>query len=81
MKTKLNNGVTVKLFEPIAYMSDKAFQAYSKSSCKIGIDEKKKDGMNDYYIFITQDAICGPINWEEVQEFFNELYKLYFREV
>ena len=79
MKTKLNNGVTVKLFEPISFLSDNAFQAYSNSSCKIGIDEK--DEKNDYYIFITQDAICGPINWEKVQEFFNELYKLYFREV
>ena len=74
MKIKLNNGVTVKLLEPISYLSENAFQAYSKSDCKIGIDEK-----NSYYIFITQDAICGPINWEKVQEFFNELYKLHFR--
>ena len=76
MEIRLNTGVTVKVFEPIAYMNDNAFKAYSKSSCKIGIDEK-----NSYYIFITQDAICGPINWEDVQKFFNELYKLYFREV
>ena len=79
MKIKLNSGVTVKLFEPSHFLSDKAFQAYSNSTCKIGIDEKNEK--NDYYIFITNDAICGPINWEEVQEFFDELYRLYFREV
>ena len=74
IEIKLNTGVKVKLFEPSSFLSDNAFQAYSNSSCKIGIDEK-----NDYYIFITQDAICGPINWEKVQEFFNELYNLYTR--
>ena len=64
MQLKLNTGVKVKLFEPKSFLSDNAFQAYSNSSCKIGIDEK-----NDYYIFITQDAIWGLINWERYRNF------------
>ena len=70
---KLNNGVTVKLFEPILCMGRNAFHAYSNSDYKIWLDEK----VNDYYITINSDIVCGPTNWEEVHEFFNELYKLF----
>ena len=43
MKIKLNNGVTVKLYEPIAYLSNNAFYAYSNSDYKIAIGGKKMD--------------------------------------
>ena len=42
MKIKLNNGVTVELYEPIAYLSNNAFYAYNNSDYKIAIGEKKK---------------------------------------
>ena len=72
MKIKLNTGVTVKLFEPIAYLSNNAFTYYSNSDYKIAVDYK-----NRYYILLNSDIICGPTNWEEIQEFFNDLYKLF----
>ena len=74
MKTKLNNGVTVKLFEPSAYMSDNAFYAYSNSDYKIAIEEHNY--YNWYYIVLNNNVVCGPTDWVEVQEFFNDLYKL-----
>ena len=76
MKTKLNNGVTVKLFEPVACLSDNAFTYYSNSDYRIAIDEKN-DSYNNYYILLNNDIVCGPTDWVEVQEFFNDLYKLY----
>ena len=78
MKIKLNNGVTLKLFEPIAYMSNNAFYAYSNSDYKIAYRYSDGDEINKYYILLGNDAVCGPTNWEEVQEFFDDIYKSYF---
>lgn len=77
MKTKLNNGVTVKLFEPIAYMSNNAFYAYSNSDYKIAYRYSDVDEINKYYILLGNDVVCGPADWEEIQEFFDNLYKLF----
>ena len=76
MKIKLNNGVTGKLFEPISFLSDNAFQAYSDSDYKIAIEEHKY--YNWYYIVLNNNIVWGPTNWEEVQEFFDDIYKSYF---
>ena len=43
MKIKLNTGVTVKLYEPIAYFSGNALYAYSNSDYKIATGDKKMD--------------------------------------
>ena len=75
MGIRLNAGVTVKLFEPSSFLSDNAFQAYSNSDYKIAIEEHKY--YNWYYILINDDIVCGPTNWEEIQEFFDDLYKLF----
>lgn len=70
---KLNNGATVKLLEPILCMGKKAFQVYSNSDYKIWLDEKA----NVYYITIDNDIVCGPTNWGEIHDFFEDLYKLF----
>lgn len=72
---KLNNGIEVSAFEPSAYMSDSAFHAYSNSDYKIAI--KEHEYYKWYYIVLNNDIVCGPTNWEEVQEFFNDLYNLF----
>ena len=78
MKIKLNNGVLVKLYNPTAYMSNNAFYAYNNSDYKIAIGDIE-NGYYTYYILINNDVVCGPTDWVEVQEFFNELYmKLFF---
>ena len=77
MKIKLNNGTTVKLYEPIAYLSNNAFYAYSNSDYKIAIGEKNENGYFTYYILLNSDVVCGPTDWVEVQEFFDDLYKLF----
>ena len=79
MKIKLNNGTTVKLYEPIAYFSNNTFYAYGNSDYKIAIEDHKY--YNWYYIVLNNDIVCGPTNWEEIEEFFDDLYKSYFREV
>ena len=76
MKIKLNNGVTVKLFEPMSYLSDNAFTYYSNSDYKIAIDEII-ESCNRYYILLNNDIVCGPTNWEDIEEFFSDLYKLF----
>ena len=80
MKIKLNTGVTVKLYEPIAYFSGNALYAYSNSDYKIAIGEKK-NGYYTYYILLNNDVVCGPTDLVGIQEFFDKLYRLYFREV
>ena len=75
MILKLNTGVTVKLFEPSSFLSDNAFYAYSNSDYQIAIEDHKQ--YNWYYIVLNNDIVCGPTNWEEIQEFFNDLYKLF----
>lgn len=74
MNIKLNNGVTVKLYNPFPYFSDNAFYAYSNSDYKVAIEEHKL--YNWYYIVLNNDIVCGPTNWVEIQEFFNDLYNL-----
>ena len=75
MKIKLNTGVTVKLYEPIAYLSNNAFYAYSNSDYKIAIGEINR--CCTYYILLNSDVVCGPTDWVDIQEFFNDLYKLF----
>ena len=76
MKIKLNSGVTVKLYEPIAYFSDNALYAYSNSDYKIAIGEKR-NGYYTYYVLLNNDVVCGPTDWVVIQEFFDDLYKLF----
>ena len=56
-------------------MSDNAFYDYSNSDYKIAIEDHKY--YNWYYIVLNNDIVCGPTNWEEIQEFFNDLYNLF----
>ena len=76
MRIRLNTEVTVKLFEPSSFLSDDAFYAYSNSDYKIAIEEHKH--YNLYYIVINSDVVCGPTDWVEIQEFFEDLYKQFF---
>ena len=76
MKIKLNNGTTVKVYEPIVYLSNNALYAYSNSDYKIAIGEKK-NGYYTYYIILNNDVVCGPTDWVEIEEFFEDLYKLF----
>lgn len=75
MRIKLNNGATVKLYEPIAYFNEKAFYSYSNTDYKIAIEEKN-EYHNVYYVILNNDIVCGPTDWVEIEEFFNDLYKL-----
>ena len=72
MEIRLDTGVTVNLFDPFSFLSKKAYYMYRNSSYKIAKDEKNK-----YYVVLNNDIVCGPTNLEEVQEFFNDLYKLF----
>ena len=76
MKIRLNTGVTVNLFDPFAFLSKNAYYMYSNSSYKIAIDEKNKS-YNRYYVVLNNDIVCGPTNWVKIQEFFNDLYKIF----
>ena len=73
---KLNNGIEVSLFEPRAYMNDNASYAHSNSDYKVAIDDQN-NSCNRYYIILNNNIVCGPTNWEEIQEFFDDLYKLF----
>ena len=75
MGIRLNTEVTVGLFEPRSCLSDNAFYAYSNSDYKIAIEDHKF--YNWYYIVLNNNIVCGPTNWEEIQEFFDDLYKLF----
>lgn len=77
MRIKLNTGVTVKTFEPRSFLSDNAFVYYSNSDFKIAIDEKSKS-CKRYYVLLNNDILCGPTDWVEIEEFFNDLYKLFY---
>ena len=76
MKIKLNNGLTLRIFEPKPFLSDNAFVYYSNSDYKIAIDEKSKSN-NRYYVLLNNHIACGPTDWVEIEEFFNDLYKLF----
>ena len=71
MQIKLNNGLTLRIFEPRSFLSDNAFIYYSNSDYKIAIDEKSKS-YNRYYVLLNNYIACGPTDWVEIEEFFND---------